>query len=606
MFSTTTGPLKAVRAYRQELVGRVRALSVAVATFLGLIAGGFWYVQIVRGAHYAELAENNRLRQLRVRAPRGLIYDRHGSTLVENVPSYTLLLDRSRSADLAASLEFAAAVVERPVERLAEEVAQAHALPSFEPVPVARNLTLAQVARLSAAAWEHPELEIEVSPLRFYRHGQQTAHLLGYIGEVGEAALAAAGGRLHAGDRVGRDGIERTYDSALRGVDGERVVVVDSRGRTLEENRRVPARPGRRLELTLDLPLQQAAERLLRDRVGAVVALDPADGAVRALVSSPAYDPNAFARGLEPGQWQELLADAGDPLQNRALANAYSPGSVFKIVMATAGLAEGVIAPERRVYCSGATTIYGRSFACGRRGGHGWVDLRQAIERSCNVYFYHLGQTLGIERIARWSRAYGLGEPTGIDLAGEKPGLVPDPAWSRAARGHPWYPGETISVAIGQGPLLVTPIQLARMTAAVANGGRLVTPHLVADPDAPAAVRRLSLAPGLLAPVRDGLTAVVNAGQGTAYWSAHSDLVTIAGKTGTVQVVGRDGHEGRKRPAEFENHAWFVSFAPAGAPELVVVTFVEHGASGSGGAAPIARALYEEYFARHPDPAVAG
>ncbi len=606
MFSTTTSPHKAVRAHRQELIGRVRALSVAAASVLGLIAGGFWYVQVVRGGHYAELAENNRLRQLTVRAPRGLVYDRHGSTLIENVPSYTLLLDRSRSADLEATLKFAAAVLERPVERLAEEVARAGALPSFEPVPVARNLTLAQVARLAAAGWEHPELEIEVSPLRFYRHGRQTAHLLGYIGEVGEAGLAAAGGRLHPGDRVGRDGVERTYDDALRGVDGERVVVVDSRGRTLEEHRRAPARPGRRLELTLDLPLQQAAERLLRERVGAVVALDPADGAVRVLVSSPAYDPNAFARGLEPGEWQALLADGGDPLQNRALANAYSPGSVFKIVMATAGLAEGVIVPGHRVYCNGATTIYGRSFACGRRGGHGWVDLRQALERSCNVYFYHLGQTLGIERIARWAHAYGLGEPTGIDLAGERPGLVPDPAWSRTERGHPWYPGETISVAIGQGPLLVTPIQLARMTAAVANGGRLVTPHMVADPDAPAPVRRLPLAPGLLALVRDGLTAVVNDAQGTAYWSAHSDLVTIAGKTGTVQVVGREGLDGRARPEALQNHAWFVSFAPAGAPELVVVAFVEHGGSGSGGAAPIARALYEEYFARHPDPAVAG
>jgi len=606
MFSTTTGPLKAVRAHRQELVARVRVLSVAAAAVLGLIAGGFWYVQVVRGSHYAELAENNRLRQLTVRAPRGLIYDRHGSTLVENVPSYTLLLDRARSADLGVSLEFAAAVVGRPIERLEEEVARAHAVPSFEPVPVARNLTLGQVARLAAAGWEHPELEIEVSPLRFYRHGRQTAHLLGYIGEVGEAALASADGRLRPGDRVGKDGVERTYDPALRGVDGERVVVVDSRGRTLEEHRRVPARSGRRLELTLDLPLQQAAERLLRDRVGAVVALDPADGALRALVSSPAYDPNAFARGLEPEQWQELLADSGDPLQNRALANAYSPGSVFKIVMATAGLAEGVIDPDRRVYCSGATTIYGRSFACGRRGGHGRVDLRQAIERSCNVYFYHLGQTLGIERIARWARAFGLGEPTGIDLAGERPGLVPDPAWSRAARGHPWYPGETISVAIGQGPLLVTPIQLARMTAAVANGGRLVTPHLVADPDAAASARELPLAPGLLAPVREGLADVVNGGQGTARWSARSDLVRIAGKTGTVQVVGRSAADGKERPEELENHAWFVSFAPAEAPELVVVVFVEHGGGGSRSAAPIARALYEEYFSRHPDPAVAG
>ncbi len=605
MLSITRNTMKSVRAHRQELVGRVRLLSVAVATLLGLIAGGFWFVQIVRGGHYAELSENNRLRRLAVRAPRGLIYDRHGNTLVENIPSYSLLLDRSRSGDVPGSLAFAAAVLERPVERLAEELDRAHAVPDFEPVPVARNLTLAQVARLSAAGFEHPELEIEVAPLRFYRHGRQTAHVLGYIGQVSEADLEAAAGGLRSGDRVGKDGIEQTYDAELRGDDGERVVVVDSRGRTLEEHRREAAEPGRRLRLTLDLGLQQTAERLLRDRVGAVVALDPTDGAVRAMVSSPSYDPNAFARGLEPQQWQELLANPDDPLQNRALDNAYSPGSVFKIVMAAAGLAEKTIDPGSRVFCTGGTTIYGHRFACGRRGGHGWVDLRQALERSCNVYFYHLGQNLGIERVARWSRAFGLGSPTGVDLAGEKAGLVPDPEWSRRARNHPWYPGETISVAIGQGPLLVTPIQLARMVAAVANGGRLVTPHLV-ERGRTAAPEALPIGDALLVPVREGLTMVVNSAQGTAHWSAHSDVVEIAGKTGTVQVVGRESYAGGKRPDEYENHAWFVSFAPAGRPELVVVVFVEHGASGSGGAAPIARALYEEYFARHPDPALPG
>lgn len=605
MLSTTRSPHKTVRAHRRELVARVRVLSVGAAAALGLIAGGFWYVQIVRGGHYAELAENNRLRQLAVRAPRGLIYDRHGSVLVENIPSYTLAVDRSRSADLEATLAFVAPIVERPVERLAEELERASGVPDFEPVAVARNLTLAQVARLTAAGLEHPELEIEVHPLRFYRHARQTAHLLGYIGQVSEADLAASGGRLRPGDRVGKDGIERTYDELLRGVDGERVVVVDSRGRTLEEHRREPARPGRRLDLTLDLPLQQVAERLMRGRVGAVVALDPADGAVLAMVSSPAYDPNAFARGLEPDEWKALVDDSHHPLQNRALDSAYAPGSTFKMVMAAAGLAEGVIDPGRYVHCSGSATIYGHRFACGRRGGHGWVNLGQAIERSCNVYFYHLGQTLGIERIARWARAFGLGQPTGIDLAGDNPGLVPDGAWSRRERHQPWFPGETISVAIGQGPVLVTPMQLARLTAAVANGGRLVTPYLAHDPSRGAPTAPL-LPPALLEPVRAGLTAVVNAPRGTAHATGYSDRVVIAGKTGSVQVVGRAAFDGKERPTAFENHAWFASFAPADHPELVVVVLVEHGVSGASGAAPIARALYEEYFARPADPPVAG
>ncbi|MEM7052312.1 MAG: penicillin-binding protein 2 [Acidobacteriota bacterium] len=587
--------MRAVREHREVLLIRVRALTVLVVTVITLITGSYWYHQLVRGAHYANLADNNRLRKLSIRAPRGLIFDRHGKVLVENIPSYDLMLDRSRADDIAASLVFAAGVLERPVERLAAELEKASNRPDFVPVPVAGNLTLAQVAQMSVTGREHPEFEIRARPLRLYRHGPQTAHVLGYIGHVSKQDLATQPGFL-PGDRIGKDGIEQTYDSALRGGAGQQVVVVDSRGKSLQEQHRKPADPGQDLHLTLDLRLQQAAEELMRDRTGAVVALDPRNGEIRAMVSSPPFDPNQFARGLGAKQWQALLDDPQDPLQNRTVRNSYAPGSVFKIIMAFAGLQEGVINESERVYCRGSATIYGHRFGCDRRSGHGWVNLREAIERSCNVYFYHLGQTLGIETIARYARAFGMGTATGVDLSGEKVGLVPDNAWSEKTRGTRWYAGETISVAIGQGPLLVTPLQTARLMAAVANGGALVRPHLVRGAFGEEPPPRLPGSMRWLDPIRDGLRAVVNAPTGTAYWNARLADVEVAGKTGTVQVISRAKVDG-ELSGNLRNHGWFASFAPADDPQLVIVVFAEHGESGSSGAAPIAKALYEEFFA---------
>ena len=483
--------LEVERQYRDDLNLRIQVLTVAVSVLLALVAGGYWYVQLVRGGHYRELAENNRLRRLAIRAPRGVIYDRSGKPLVENTPSYNLLIDRSRTGDLTASLSWAAGILHRPAEEMAANLERARRQPDFQPVPVARDLTLAEVARVSASALEHPEFEIDVGHLRLYRHGTQTAHVLGYLGEVSEdeleasAAANGSGPHYRPGDLVGKKGVERIYDPALRGDDGERSVVVDSRGRLIQEFTRVESVPGTGIHLTLDLDLQQEAERLMRDKVGAVVALDPHDGSVLAMVSTPSYDPNAFARGIRPAEWQALLADDNDPLQNRAIQNSFSPGSVFKVVMATAGLAEGVITPHDRVFCNGSVTLYGNRFRCWRPGGHGSVDLAKAISQSCNVYFYQLGKSLGIERIAKWARKFGFGEPTGIELGGERRGLVPDEEWSTRVRHHPWYPGETISVAIGQGALSVTPLQMARAVAVIANGGDLVTPHVVRDRQPP-------------------------------------------------------------------------------------------------------------------------
>src|SRR5215210_9560434 len=438
--------MQVVREHRDDLVFRLKLMSRLVTGLLVLIAVGFWFVQLVQGDYYRELAENNRLRKLPIKAPRGLIYDRKGRLLVENIPSYNLMLDRSRSADLPRALELAAGVLGRPLPELHALVEGYAAIPDFKPVLVAENLSLSQVARLGVMGLEIPEFEVEVQHLRLYRHREQTAHALGYLGEASENEIEESGGLYEPGDLIGKKGIEQTYDRILRGEDGERAVVVDSRGRLLKEYGRREAVPGRNLVLTLDLDLQQEAARWLTgpEKVGAIVAMDPRNGELLALVSSPGYNSNLFARRLQVNDWKALLEDPYHPLQNRSIQNTYSPGSTFKIIMATAGLTEGVFNEHTRVFCGGAGTFYGRSFRCWKRGGHGSMDARSALKNSCDVYFYTLGQKMGIERIGRYSRMFGLGELTGIDIRGEKKGLVPSQEWSLKARGFKWYPGEPI------------------------------------------------------------------------------------------------------------------------------------------------------------------
>jgi penicillin-binding protein 2 len=562
---------------------------------MAAIASCYWFVQVVRGEYYRELADNNRTRALTVRAPRGLITDRDGRLLAENAPSYELVFDATRSADPERALRFAAGVLDRPLTDVRAAAAPGPEAPPFQPVLMAEDLSLAHVARFAAAALEFPEFEIEAGHRRLYRRGPQTAHVLGYLGEVSREELDAGGGQLRPGALIGKRGVERAFDEALRGEDGHRVLVVDSQGRTRSEQAREPAVPGDNLRLTLDLELQQEAARFFTDKRGAAVALDPRDGAVSVMFSAPSYDPNLFSRRLDRSQWEALLEAPGDPLQNRAIQNAYAPGSVFKVVMAVAGLSERLVDPADSVFCAGSKTFYGRPTRCWKAGGHGWVDLYAAIQRSCDVYFYTLGQRLGVERIAQYARRFGLGSPTGFDIPGERAGLVPDEAWSLTARRTPWYPGETISLAIGQGPLLVTPLQVAEMMAVVANGGSRVTPRIVQGESAPPVATGLDRS--ALEIVRRGLWAVVNDG-GTAAGSRLPGF-EFAGKTGTAQVVAQKTWTSSAALAESErDHAWFAAYGPVGAPELVVVAFVEHGGHGSDAAAPLAKRLYEIRLAR--------
>lgn len=576
--------------YLEVMSARLGRLAAMIVLALVAIGCGYWYLQVVQSAHYRDLAENNRLRRAPIQAPRGIIEDRWGRILVENVPSYHLVLDRSLAAEPERSFSFASGVLGVAPVVLRERL---EAAPRRERRPViADDLDLSEVARFEAVALEYPEFQVEVEQRRLYRHGEQTAHLLGYLGEATEEDLRRHDGRLRGGQLVGKEGVERALDDVLRGRDGNRELVVDSRNRVIDVLRRTPAEPGATLRLTIDLDLQQEAVELLRDRVGAIVALDPRDGAVRALVSQPSFDPNLFAGDLEEEAWQEIVQRPFNVLQNRAIAATYPPGSVFKIVVAYAGLSEGMIQTNDRVFCGGIKRIYDRNQRCWKRGGHGWVDFEEAMAESCDIYFYLKGIDIGIENIAHWSRRFGLGRATGVGLHGERAGLVPDPAWKRRARGVPWYPGETVSVAIGQGPILVSPLQAAVLLAAVANGGSLVQPHLVLGSEQEPSP--LDLEPRLLDIVRRSLLQVVADGSGRA---AAVDGIDVAGKTGTAQVVEqKTWTDSADLPPDQRDHAWFASFAPFDDPELVVVVFVEHGGSGGGVAAPMAKKIHEKYF----------
>ncbi|MGH9368637.1 MAG: penicillin-binding protein 2 [Thermoanaerobaculia bacterium] len=600
-----------VRENRRELSRRVEVARIVVGSVFALLAIAYWYVQIVRGEHYYALSENNRIRSVKITAPRGYIFDRNGVALVENEPAYNLQLYRREASDLSLSEEFAVGVLRLAPEQVRARVERALKYPEFVAVPIAENLGLEEVASIEARAPEHPEFAVTVSQRRRYAHGVVAAHALGYLAEATADQIKASSGAYAMGDWIGQKGIESTYEPLLSGANGERRVIVDSHGREIAEQGRTPAQPGQNLFTTLDLGLQRIAEEYFRDRVGSAVAMDPKTGEILALVSSPSYDPNWFTRRVTGPEWASLLSDPHHPLQNRAIQNAFSPGSVFKVFLAYGALGAGLVDPDARVFCPGHATFYGRTFRCHRKGGHGWVNLRNAIKVSCDVYFYGLGRRLGIDRIAEIARGFGFGEPTGVDLQFEKGGLVPSEAWAVTKRRARWYPSETISVAIGQGPVLVTPIQMARALSALAEGGRLPTPHLFFASQDPRSGERLrykvetkqgpALPAEKAAIVKEGMWAVLNEPGGTAYLSRVPGL-DAAGKTGTAQVVGRESTAGKDPKGRYADHAWFAAFAPLEDPQIVFVVFVENGGHGSSAAAPLAKLLFEHRFGMKSEP----
>jgi len=569
--------------------------NVILALLMGLIAV-FWHLQVHRGRYYLELADKNRTRTVALRAPRGPLLDRQGQILVRNRPSFNVRLRPEQSDDLDASIASLSRILRIGEARIRERLAGRSA--RYRTVLVKADVPMSDVARLSVRRLELPEVSVEVVPLRAYPLAEAAAHALGRVGEVTDAQLELASFKgLHAGDLVGQAGVEAQYNRRLMGRDGVLQVIVDSRGLEVGEAYRQAPEQGPSVTLTLDAELQRTIERAFAGRTGAAVALDPRNGEILAMTSIPAYDPNLFSTGLDSEAWRELTRNPKNPLLNRVIQGQYAPGSTFKIVMAAAALEEGLITPEKRMLCRGGLHIYGRTFACNRAGGHGYVNVVAALEQSCNVFFYRLGAQLDVDVIASYAKRMGLGRATGIDLPHEATGLIPTRAWKHRARGESWYDGETISVSIGQGQTLVTPLQLARALALVANGGRLVQPHLVrAVGGQPAPYQPpvdTGLAPETLEIITKGLVAAVNR-SGTGF-RARLQRVTVAGKTGSAQVVARSRRGGNDRE-EFRAHGWFIAFAPAEHPEIALAVIVEHGESGGRSAAPIARQILARYF----------
>ncbi len=599
------------QAVRNSIDLRLRLTQVAVLAAVTLLLLGFWRLQVVHATHYRELAENNRRRDELVRAPRGLITDRNGYLLAANRPAYNVVMIREEVTDRSSTITWLSSVLGQSVREMEDRLTHHRGIPSFRPVVIAEDVSMAIVATIEARRLEYPGVMIQPEQKRYYPEGTLAAHVLGHVGEITRPQLESwERDRFHLGDIVGQNGLERVHNDALAGWAGERKVVVNSVGRIVRVLDHVPPDPGKTLVLTLDARLQADAEAQLADKLGAVVVLDVKTGGVLALASSPSFDPNIFATRFSATEWEALVNDPADPLQNRALQSHYPPGSIHKLVMAVAGLERGIITPQTSVFCPGGRTIYGHYYGC-LAGGHGRVSLQSAIGRSCNVYFYELGRQLGREAIVEVSQRFGLGARTGIDLPNEDAGTLPTDEWLGANRDGRWYPGETIVLSIGQGPIDTTPIQLARIVAMLGSGMQ-VQPHLVlreeeaavsalragADQGAPPAAipKPLQVSAAHRRLVLDGMWAVVN-DNGTG-WRARNPRIPFGGKTGTAQVASRalTGPE-EDRPEQLRNHAWFVGLAPVDDPEIAIAVLIEHGGGGGRAAAPVGGHVMSTYFA---------
>ncbi len=599
----------AVPEDRRKISIRLTVLQYALTVVFAFLALAFWYLQVVQYTRYFEFAENNHQRDLPLRAPRGVLFDRTGKVLVENRDSWNISIVREHSKNVPQTLRLLAGATGVPEASLQETIRRYEREPKYRPIPVIEDASLAQLAAVSARRLDFPDVVFEGVPTRQYPTDELAAHLFGYVGEVSEEQLA--GQNLRSGDIVGQSGVEKVYNGLLMGQDGARKVIINSTGREISTLQEVQPTEGRRLELTIDYDVQRATEEGFRilGYNGAAVILDPRNGEVLSYVSLPAFDPNAFAaRGPEFSKvWLNLNTDKLKPLQNRAIQGRYAPGSTFKMAVATAALEEGIAQPDFKVHCSGAATFYGRPFQCWKKpGGHGTVEMLRAIEQSCDVYFYTLGNMVGVDRIHKWATMMGLGEKSGIDLPNEVQGIVPSTEWKRQTTGQKWYAGETISVAIGQGQVTVTPVSMAVYTATIANGGTRLVPHLVREVDEgkgwkpvppPPPKSQVPFKPETIETLHQGMWLVVN-GTGTG-GNARIPGKDVCGKTGTAQVISLEGAKALKGRTDLDlrDNGWFVFFAPRDNPEIAGVVFAEHSGHGTE-AAKIARYAMETYFAK--------
>ncbi len=584
--------------------GRLILVSYGIVLGIILLLLGFWKLQIVQSGHYSDLAEKNRVRSIPIIAPRGKILDRNGRVIVDNYPSFSILLLRDDAAQIQKDLPQITAGLNITPEDLKQQLEEAKIEPKFQPVIVKPEATDADLAFVESHRLDLPELELMMVQRRKYPPNDFLAHVIGYVGEVSPEQLdQQSGDRYKPGDIVGKAGLERQYNDTLTGTDGMRRVIVNSIGkpvRTLDDTEPIPGKP---IQLTIDYNLQAVAEQELAGKVGAMIALDPRTGEILAMTSQPSFNPNDFSVRIPSKEWRVLNDDPNKPMLDRAIQAQLAPGSVFKILESAAMLESGVPPPDFQVFCPGYAVFYGTVRHDWDPKGHGEVGLHKAIVHSCDVFFYNVGQRLGIDKIAYYATALGLGKRTGIDLPGEEPGLVPSSEWVERVYHHKWYPGSTISVAIGQGATEVTPIQLLRTVSGIAMGGVFYQPHLLKD-FSPVKVTRFPLSENTVEQVTDGMYGVVNEG-GTGVFAynilkqAKLQDVEFCGKTGTAQTISAKGLL-RLSAAErhhFGYNTWFVGFAPKRNPEIAIAVLVQDTALEAGGAAaPLAARFIKAYY----------
>jgi penicillin-binding protein 2 len=583
-----------------------RTFSAVALVVLGLFAILFlrlWFLQLVQGEDLQQRSEFNRIRLQDLPPWRGMILDRKGQLLVGNRPSYDLVVVLEDVSDPKVLARRLGQLLGLDVKQLSQQLEGARAAGSHL-LRLRADLSWNEMALVETYQPELPGVMIQVASKREYRQKGMAAHALGYLGEITDSQIKS--GRFvnyKMGDSLGRCGVELASEKYLRGKRGYRRIEVDAYGRELGSlDQQIPSQ-GANVFLTLDYRLQQEAEACLEGKAGAIVALDPRNGKILAMASSPTYSQEAFERGLTAQEWQRLSTHKDHPLENRALKGQYPPGSTFKIVMATAGLEEQVVTPQTVINCSGALPFGNHVFHCWKKGGHGGMNLHSALVQSCDVYFYTVGKRLGIDRIAKWGRRFGLGQVSGLNLDKEMPGLVASSAWKLERFKEHWHEGETLSVAIGQGYNLATPLQMAQVAATIANGGMLYEPQLVEKVESPSGEvlaqsqpvikARLGASPATIAAIQSGLEGVVGEERGTAR-VARLPNIRVAGKTGTAQVVALEKE--KKGQKSTENHAWFVAYAPADNPQVAVAVLVEHGGHGGSEAAPLARRILAAAF----------
>src|SRR5271169_3863152 len=572
---------------------RLTAVQYVVLFIFLLLAYGLWRLQVMQSDKYSLLAEQNRVRNVPILAPRGKILDREGRIIVDNYPSFSALLLRDSARDLNADADTIAKGLHLNPDEVRQRIRHFSSMPQYQPIFLKEDITPDELAFIEAHKNELPELETIMAHRRLYPRNGFMAHLIGYVGEVTEDMLNQPQFELYnPGDVVGVSGVEKQYNSILMGKNGSRRALVNSHGREVGRLDETPAEPGKQLKLTVDLDLQIAAEQALEGRNGAVVAMNPRNGEILAMVSRPTFDPNDFAVRISRDEWNKLVNDPDKPLLNKAIQAQLAPGSTFKIIMATAGLQEGV-AQDLHVNCTGGAEFYGRYFKCwiaARHQSHGAVDIAKGIYQSCDVFFYTLAEKLGIDRIAKYAMALGMGQKTGIDLPQEVSGVMPSEEWKIRNFKQKWFAGETISVGIGQGAVAATPIQMARAFAEIASGGRLVRPHVTNPTDLPPGVLpaqsipdevTIPIDPKNWEMITDAMAEVVSP-VGTAGASAIKG-VDMAGKTGSAQTVSNalKAKMSASDKAKYKDNGWFVGVEPRRNPEIVVCALFEEGEHGS-------------------------